>query len=167
MILLHVRSQLIAHVGLTGSTRHSTVTLPVLREQVATHLGVNQDALRDGESKKVLMDCFQQHLVEQSAVVTKKNDTVEGSSDGDDLIDEPVSRRKKKSPSKPTVRAKTASAKPKQKTSAGKSAGEAQLERLKSYVFKCGVRKIWYTSACHPCISLMPLMSHASCLMSA
>jgi hypothetical protein len=151
------------------------VTMPMLRAQVARHLSITEDVLQDKAAKTTILEAFQKFLLQDSNkadadeaslpndsdeefiddVPTKKKRRLQSSNDSELKSSKGVSSEKALSKGKTSsskTKDKTASSKTKDKTASSKtksmsSANESQIERLKSYIFKCGVRKVWYASS--------------------
>lgn len=117
------------------------VTLPVLRGKVAASMNVEEEELKSSSIKSVILETFQEYLLDNSS-----KDNVEN-----ELEKEPKKQKKHevKSEKKPkeSKKPKVKSAPIEAKTSTASAAKNPQIERLKSYVFKCGVRKVWYILA--------------------
>lgn len=117
------------------------VTLPVLRGKVAASMNVEEEELKSSSIKSVILETFQEFLLGNSS-----KDNVEN-----EVEKEPKKQKKHevKSEKKPkeSKKPKVKSAPIEAKTSTASAAKNPQIERLKSYVFKCGVRKVWYILA--------------------
>lgn len=128
------------------------VTLPALRIKVADAMKVSLDELLGKEVKIVILETFQDFLINN----TKSKKTESES----ELIEEPIKKakiEKKAESTKSNSNDDTAVSKAKpnkiveiskdkivsKPKLASPSVKSAQIEKLKSYVFKCGVRKNW------------------------
>lgn len=124
-----------------GNGSFRKVTLPVLRGKVAASMNVEEEELKSSSIKSVILETFQEYLLDNSS-----KDNVEN-----ELEKEPKKQKKHevKSEKKPkeSKKPKVKSAPIEAKTSTASAAKNPQIERLKSYVFKCGVRKVWYILA--------------------
>ncbi len=126
--------------------------MPVLKGKVAAEMGIEEEQLKTDEAKAAMMATFQEFL---------SNDD---GSDSDEIIDEEPAKKKPKkmelkSKLKENVELKektTTKTKTKEETKSieaedslakkspkNKTASDGLIERLKSYIFKCGVRKVW------------------------
>ena len=121
--------------------------MPVLRGKVAVEMGAEEGTLKAEEFKTALLATFQDFLLSGAK---------EDYSDADDLIEESPKKVVKKESSKknktgptpkktkPSDAEKPAKSKSESKKSTDSSSpSDSQIERLKSYIFKCGVRKVW------------------------
>ena len=145
--------------------------MPILREKVAEAMDIPLEDLLGKEKKAVILETFQEFLLSKSEGKTSENgrdDNEEFKSESEETI--PVktkkskvkaseesektkkktgSPKKKKKPeesSKSSANNKTVTSKSSSTSSPSKSAPSAkslQIDKLKSYVFKCGVRKVW------------------------
>ena len=99
--------------------------------------------------KLVIMETFQEFLLKQSENEKTESVTKKSKISETKKTVEPVAKKqadKSKEPSKNTENSSQSnkSEKPKNSSSPVKSSYKsAQIEKLKSYVFKCGVRKNW------------------------
>lgn len=122
-----------------------------MREKIANVININIEDFLGKEIKVSIMETFQEFL--------SNANEVEEEVDEDGKKEKPMKKKTKTTeptidvkPAKPTEPAKPKLAKTKSKSSV-KAASEikatqpsvksSQIEKLKSYVFKCGVRKIW------------------------
>ena len=117
------------------------VTLPVLRGKVAASMNVEEEELKSSSIKSVILETFQEYLLGNSSKDNVENEVEKESKK--QKKHEVKSEKKPKESKKPKVKGAPIEA----KTSTASAAKNPQIERLKSYVFKCGVRKVWYILA--------------------
>lgn len=135
--------------------------MPVLREKVAEAMELPIEDLLGKEIKAVILETFQDFLLSKND--KKVGDQVE--EDEPKVEDKPATKKPKKDTEMKKKEDKTekkTSSEASSKTKVDKvevkytsklkspspsatSTKNSQIERLKSYVFKCGVRKNWYT----------------------
>lgn len=130
----------------------STVTLPILREKVAEAMKLPIEDLLGKEIKSVILETFQEFLL-------SKHNEESAEEDESELEDKLTTKKPKKDDIEMKKKEDKTESKTKNKTSSKTSSSKSQsplksatstknsqqIERLKSYVFKCGVRKNWYT----------------------
>lgn len=149
-----------------------TVTLPALREKVAKAMKVPIEEMLGKDIKAVILETFQDFLLSNSSKEAKESEADEEDEDFAEVEPAPIKKAKtEKKPSKTikavksklveaksvesdtskAIKATSDTVKSLSKTNAtasptttASSAKSAQIEKLKSYVFKCGVRKVWY-----------------------
>lgn len=148
-----------------------TVTLPILREKVAEAMGLPIEELLGKEKKAVILETFQEFLLSKSEKKSSEDGNADDSVPSESEENIPVKSKKskvqesKESKDSEKTKKKTESPKKKQEESPKKtvndkatttessssnspmksapSAKSLQIEKLKSYVYKCGVRKVW------------------------
>lgn len=127
--------------------------MPALRSKVATEMGTEVDQLKREDVKTAMLETFQEFLLNGPGK-QESDDGVED--DGIDEEEEPILPVKKAKVSKPKPPAdkkekepkvrndsKPAEANKKTKADSSKPDKSSQIDRLKSYIFKCGIRKVW------------------------
>ena len=132
------------------------MTLPILREKVAELMEVPLEKILGKEIKSIILAAFKDFLLSKREVLVSE-DVLEEPNEAE--VAKPDKSRAKAKKDKVTCNKSQTQVKVKSETDVGiiKSSSEsklkpvkpavsaksAQIERLKSYVFKCGVRKVW------------------------
>ena len=124
-----------------------------LRKSVAEELTVGEETLKTDEIKSALLNTFQTFMLkrqspeedlEEEEIVVKKPKTVTKKTESKTKT---ANDSKTKSVNESKPKKAVTERKPKTKSSEdsnnSSSPKEAQIERLKSYIFKCGLRKVW------------------------
>lgn len=122
------------------------VTLPVLRSKVATEMGVEEESLRDAQIKALLLETFQDFLL--NPPIESDTDLIESSpvkekAKKKERTEKEPKEKKTKEKKKRTMEATKVKVKKPTKEPKKSAKNESQIDRLKSYIFKCGVRKVW------------------------
>lgn len=133
-------------------------TSRIIRAKAAEKLGIEIEGLETPEMKESLNNVIEDYLEsiskEKPNVVHEQSNAEEDYSETDSVIPDeldedeepvnsvPVKRDKKESKEKKQKVTVTKTEKPAKRTKKAVKA-ENTLDKLKSYVFKCGVRKIW------------------------
>jgi hypothetical protein len=139
--------------------------MPLLRSKVAVEMGTEVDSLKQEEIKSIMLATFQDFLLNEANLEEEDEVVAEDL----DVVEEPIKKKSKTSTKSGKAVTKTKSKTEKvnstPKTSKSlkeiklspssssttssptaskkSSSSDAQIERLKSYIFKCGVRKVW------------------------
>ena len=141
----------------------SQVTMPALRGRLSEHLSVPVEELQSKEVKAMLLEAFQKHLtgvLEAEVKADQRKTPAKGAheffaSDDEEMVVEEAGAAlgKTKQPKvcrKPKGKAEGPHKPAGKKAPLGTEAGQerapvdGQIDRLKSYIVKCGVRKVWY-----------------------
>jgi hypothetical protein len=128
--------------------------LPVLREKVAEAMKLPIEDLLGKEIKSVILETFQEFLLNKSSEMSgddpktkKSKKDAETSSDKTKEKEKANKKTEQKTVEKGTdIKVKDTiniTIKPSRPSKSVPSAKSSQIEKLKSYVFKCGVRKVW------------------------
>jgi hypothetical protein len=132
------------------------VTLPVLRERVAEAMKLPIEDLLGKEIKSVILETFQEFLLNKSSEKTEddpKTKKSKSKKDAENSSEKIKEKEKANNKSEQKSAEKEAdikvddgsnlTSKSSRPSKSVPSAKSLQIEKLKSYVFKCGVRKVW------------------------
>lgn len=126
------------------------MTLSSLRAKVAGSMNVSAEELSGSDVKHMIMETFQDFTLSKNIIEVPKVEEVKKKKE----VKKEVKKEKKvKNEIKKEKEVKIKMSKPKKEkvdeaqdiksSTKGVSGKSLQIEKLKSYVFKCGVRKVW------------------------